>query len=105
MKRTADKIDWDRVRAELADTIQEAREENVTLVHYNPSNGEAWRVAPDGTIEPYKMVDETDWDRVNALTEAEIEAMAAADDSLPADWLDQAVIVQHPDQKALNEKK
>lgn len=96
MKKTVREIDWERVRAELAGTIKAAREEGVTLVHYNSDTGEAWKVSPDGTIEPYEMVDETDWERVNALTDEEIERMAAEDDSLPTDWLDRAVIVRHP---------
>jgi hypothetical protein len=52
MKKTVHEIDWERVRAELADIIQEAREENTTLVRYNSGTGEAWKVSPDGTTSP-----------------------------------------------------
>lgn len=96
MKKTVREIDWKRVRAELADLIQEAQEENATFVRYDSDTGEAWKVSPDGAIEPYEMADETDWERVRNFTEEEIERMAEEDDSLPADWLDHAVIVRHP---------
>lgn len=103
MRKNIREIDWDRIRAELADTIKAAREENITLITYNSDIGEAWRVTPAGIIEPYEIgSSRTDWERVKALTEEEIEAMAAADDSLPADWLDHAEIVDHPDGKVPN---
>jgi hypothetical protein len=95
MKKNIREVDWERVRTELADTLEAAREEGIILVHYNSDTGEAWKVSPDGTIEPHEIGPSlTDWERVNAFTEEEIERMAEEDDSLPADWLDHAVVVR-----------
>jgi len=55
-------------------------------------DGQAYRVATDGSLRPLK--DRTDWKRVNALTDEEIEAAVAADpDAAPiADeaWFEKA---------------
>jgi hypothetical protein len=78
--RDLNKIDWAHVRAELADSIQAAKDENITLIRYNSKTGEAWRISPDGKIEPYEVGrDQSDWARNAAMTDEEIEAAIAAD--------------------------
>jgi hypothetical protein len=90
-------IDWKRVRAEIAGTIQAAREENITLISYNSDTGEAWRVSPDGTVEPYEIGPSlTDWARVNAMTDEEIEAIDTSDEGEPGEWLDYAETMRIP---------
>lgn len=55
MKKRIREVDWERVRKELADILDAAREENVTLIRYDSDTGEAWKISPDGTIEPYEL--------------------------------------------------
>jgi hypothetical protein len=88
-------IDWERVRAELADSIQAAKDENITLIRYNSDTGEAWRISPDGKVEPYDIgPSHTDWARNAAMTDEEIEAAIASDPDDPGDdWVDHAVVV------------
>jgi hypothetical protein len=104
MAKNVRETDWERVYIELAGSIEAAREENITLIHYNSDTGEAWRITPDGKVEPYEIVDKTDWARVNAMTEEEIEAADTSDEGLPDDWLDHAQIVRIPNKKAVNGK-
>jgi hypothetical protein len=63
-------IDWERVRAKLASTIEAAAKENVTLIHYNSKTGEYWRVKPDGDISVYDPVAErAKWEPRKRLVE------------------------------------
>ncbi len=51
------------------------KRESITQVRV--VDGQAYRVAADGSLRPLK--DRTDWKRVNALTDEEIEAAVASD--------------------------
>jgi putative transcriptional regulator len=51
---------------------------NITTEHIN---GVTIQVMPDGTRQPVE--DKTDWARLNAMTEEEIEAAALADEDNP----------------------
>lgn len=83
------------VRDDLADSIQAAKDENITLIRYNSSTGEAWRITPDGKIEPYDVgPGQSDWVRTAAMTDEEIEAADTSDEGLPDDWLEHATIVR-----------
>jgi hypothetical protein len=63
-------IDWERVRMELADTIHSAREENITLIHYNSDTGESWRITPNGTVSSYDIdAEREEFENVKGLTE------------------------------------
>jgi uncharacterized protein (DUF4415 family) len=60
-------------------------------------DGTVYRIAADGSLRPLK--DRTDWKRVNALTDAEIEAAVASDpDAAPIldeAWLARARRARH----------
>lgn len=65
----------------LEGSIRAAKEENITLIQYDPSTGEAWCISPDGTVEPYNMVpDQSDWAASAAMTDEEIDAAIAMTD-------------------------
>jgi hypothetical protein len=72
------------LRVRFADLIREAQEQQITLVHYLPETGEAWRITPNGQVVAHDIgPEQTDWARVAGMTEEEIEANAAADPDAP----------------------
>jgi hypothetical protein len=56
------------------------REKVIKRVSLNP-DGSVWKITQDGQRKP--MIDRTDWNQVDAMTEEEIEAAALADPDNP----------------------
>ena len=64
----------------FAAAMREAKEKNITLIRYSPATEEAWRITPDGKVEPHDLgPSQTDWAAIAAMTDEEIEAAAASD--------------------------
>lgn len=73
---------------------------NATIAVRKRSDGTVVQVLADGTEHPIE--DRTDWGRIDAMTEAEIAANAAADpDNPPLTADDLARMRRNPDAKAI----
>ena len=76
--------------------------ENIIRVTNGP-NGEAMQIMPDGSLRP--MEDRTDWKRLYAMTEEEIEAGALSDpDNPPLTDEELARFHRVPNPKAIRQK-
>jgi hypothetical protein len=98
-----------RMQEELESSIRAAGEENITLIRYNSSTGESWRITPDGKVEPYNLgPDQSDWARNAAMTDEEIEAAIASDPdeaNLDDDWMEQGTVVHVEDTSVSKKRK